>query len=266
MLNSKNNYIVSIALANKAKSNIYQQDIPELEDQFQDIQANLVTRLVESLAQTQTFTHTHLKSLTIKAEQATSAIAKVDITRDQNLFIAFNLRHFTPPPDWKFEACASYYDTGTINTEPGPKVILQNRFTRAQAKLEEAKGLMQTKDQEANGVRVQVAKEIADEKTDVSVLTPVTLSACSLTPYRNIWSYDIKSHNTIRLWYSYRRNSRSYQQRSGVMWGLSSHIISRALHSLYRPRANTVILRSGDWLNKAKPASRVAYLYMHDAK
>ncbi|KAG8867945.1 hypothetical protein FRC20_004488 [Serendipita sp. 405] len=100
------------------------------------------------------------------AEQATSAIAKVDITRDQNLFIAFNLRHFTPPPDWKFEACASYYDTGTINTEPGPKVFLQNRFTRAQAKLEEAKGLMQTKDQEANGVRVQVAKEIADEKTD----------------------------------------------------------------------------------------------------
>ncbi|KAG8818716.1 hypothetical protein FRC19_010366 [Serendipita sp. 401] len=166
MLNSKNNYIVSIALANKAKSNLYQQDIPELEDQFQDIQANLVARLVESLAQTQTFTHTHLKSLTIKAEQATSAIAKVDITRDQNLFIAFNLRHFTPPPDWKFEACASYYDTGTINTEPGPKVFLQNRFTRAQAKLEEAKGLMQTKDQEANGVRVQVAKEIADEKTD----------------------------------------------------------------------------------------------------
>ncbi|KAG8755764.1 hypothetical protein FRC14_003681 [Serendipita sp. 396] len=166
MLNSKNNYIVSIALANKAKSNLYQQDIPELEDQFQDIQANLVARLVESLAQTQTFTHTHLKSLTIKAEQATSAIAKVDITRDQNLFIAFNLRHFTSPPDWKFEACASYYDTGTINTEPGPKVFLQNRFTRAQAKLEEAKGLMQTKDQEANGVRVQVAKEIADEKTD----------------------------------------------------------------------------------------------------
>ncbi len=40
-----------------------------------------------------------------------TAISRIDIVRDQNLFVTFNLRHFTPPPDWKFEVCASYYDT-----------------------------------------------------------------------------------------------------------------------------------------------------------
>jgi hypothetical protein len=66
---------------------------------------------VEILTQTQSFTKSHLNALTIKNETASTAISKIDTTHDQNMFITFNLRHFTAPADWKFEACPSYYDT-----------------------------------------------------------------------------------------------------------------------------------------------------------
>ncbi|KIM26021.1 hypothetical protein M408DRAFT_330805 [Serendipita vermifera MAFF 305830] len=166
MLNSKNNYIVSIAMANKIKSKLYESDIPELEDQFQDVQANLIARLVEILAQTQSFTLNHLASLTTKNDLILTAVNNVDIIRDQNLFITFNLRHFTPPPDWKFEVCASYYDKPNLNVEPAPKVFLQNKLSKAEAKLKEAKEIVQTKEQEANANRVRIPQEKNDEKTD----------------------------------------------------------------------------------------------------
>lgn len=166
MLNSKNQYIVATALANRAKTKLYQQDIPELEDQLQDIQGNLVYRLTEIMTQAQTFTRNHLNALTIKSEQAFHAIERIDITHDQNLFVAFNLRQFTAPPDWKFEPCPSYYDTATINTEPAPKIILQNRLSRAQAKLTEAKAALQAKEQDANSVGIRLPTESADEKAD----------------------------------------------------------------------------------------------------
>lgn len=70
-----------------------------------------MARLVEILTETQNFTKSHLSSLLSKAEHVQSHITAVNITRDQNLFIQFNLRHFTPPPDWKFEVCTAYYDT-----------------------------------------------------------------------------------------------------------------------------------------------------------
>ncbi|KAG8831561.1 hypothetical protein FRC17_002945 [Serendipita sp. 399] len=237
MLNSKNNYVVSIALANKIKSKIYQQDIPELEDQFQDIQANLIRRFVESLVQTQTFTRTHLNSLTVKAEQASSAIAKIDITRDQNLFVSFNLRHFTAPPDWKFEVCASYYDNATINTEPAPKIFLQNRLTRAQAKLAEAKGLMQTKEQEANGLRVQLSKEIADEKSD---------------------KYLEMRHQVTQYSTSVALLEKEIEVLSAALGGSamlvrSSRTISRAQLSLYQRLANIVM-----WVDRVSLVSKTS--------
>jgi hypothetical protein len=49
-----------------------------------------------------------------KADNVQSHITAVNIARDQNLFIQFNLRHFNPPPDWKFEVCTAYYDTVCI--------------------------------------------------------------------------------------------------------------------------------------------------------
>jgi hypothetical protein len=136
---------VAIALANKIKSKLYQSDIPELEnvranlsrriqgthtrfctsnfvsDQMivnqsvspssEDVQANLIARLVEILVQTQSFTSTHLAGLATKNDVALTAINNINTVHDHNMFVAFNLRHFTPPPDWKFEVCASYYDT-----------------------------------------------------------------------------------------------------------------------------------------------------------
>ncbi|PVG02179.1 hypothetical protein CPB86DRAFT_751530 [Serendipita vermifera] len=166
MLNCKNNYIVMTALANKIKSKFYQVDIPDLENQFQDIQINLIRRLVEVLTQTQTFTKSHLNALTIKNETASAAISKIDTTHDQNMFITFNLRHFTAPADWKFEACPSYYDTATLNTEQTPKIFLQNKLAKAQAKLNDAKAIAENKESEASSIKVNVASEDADDKTD----------------------------------------------------------------------------------------------------
>ena len=39
------------------------------------------------------------------------ALGRVDVQKDQELFIEHNIRPFTAPGDWVFEPCSMHYDT-----------------------------------------------------------------------------------------------------------------------------------------------------------
>ncbi|KAF7314469.1 hypothetical protein MKEN_00919900 [Mycena kentingensis (nom. inval.)] len=153
MLNSKNVYLISTAIANSVKVKFYNDDLPALEDQFRTLfypptspdttllpeilLSRLALRFAKILGHAQTIQLTHLDALKDRVVRAEKALGDVNPAKDQALFIEHNLRPFAVPGDWKFEPCAIYHDTDAMNIEPTPKVFLQNKLSRARAKLNE---------------------------------------------------------------------------------------------------------------------------------
>ncbi|KDQ62593.1 hypothetical protein JAAARDRAFT_30501 [Jaapia argillacea MUCL 33604] len=150
MMNAKNTYLISIDIANKTKEKFYSTDLPQLEDQFQSLQTQLLTQFIKILLQAQTLHSSHLESLKNRASSVQTALTQVDPAKDQDLFIDHNVRPFVAPGDWKFEPCQSHYDTGEMNAEPAPKVFLQNKLSRCKTKLQELAPLLQAKRSEVD--------------------------------------------------------------------------------------------------------------------
>ncbi|TFK86863.1 hypothetical protein K466DRAFT_663436 [Polyporus arcularius HHB13444] len=150
MLNSKNAYIISIAVANKVKSKFYDEDLPVLENQFQDLQTRLLNRFVDILKDAQEVQLKHLDTVRSRLTACEAAFGAVDPGADQDLFIDHNIAPFAPPADWAFEPCVSHYDHGEMSVEPAPKVYLQNRLGKCRSKFEELEPVLTSKRKETD--------------------------------------------------------------------------------------------------------------------
>jgi formin-binding protein 1 len=78
---------------------------------IENVQVGLLNKLIKVLLHAQALTGCHferLKSHTISVE---TALGNVDPAKDQELFIEYNIRPFSPLNDWVFEPCSSHYDT-----------------------------------------------------------------------------------------------------------------------------------------------------------
>ncbi|KAI0662254.1 hypothetical protein C8Q70DRAFT_963999 [Cubamyces menziesii] len=162
MLNSKNSYLISIAVANKVKSKFYAEDLPALEDEFQDLQSRLLTSFVEILKQAQDIQLQNLDALRSHLTATEAALDAVSPQADQDLFIDYNVAPFAPPPDWTFEPSSVHYDLGEMSVEPAPKVYLQNRLSRCRAKIEELDVVLNSKRREAEQLKKLVAAYSSD--------------------------------------------------------------------------------------------------------
>ncbi|KAJ6475039.1 hypothetical protein C8R47DRAFT_1143339 [Mycena vitilis] len=148
MLNSKNVYLISTAIANNVKAKFYDEDLPALEDQYQIIQSRLVTRFAAILSHSVALHTKHLEDLKARQAGVEAALGQVDPSRDQDIFIEHNIRPFKPPNDWTFEPCVNHYDTDAMSVESAPKVFLQNKLNRTRTKLQELGPLMDGKRRE----------------------------------------------------------------------------------------------------------------------
>ncbi|PPQ86318.1 hypothetical protein CVT25_005619 [Psilocybe cyanescens] len=181
MLNSKNSYLISIAIANQAKGKFYQEDVPKLEDELRKLlftreflvsdlssealQRCLMERFVKIVAHGQSLQLNHLDSLKLRITDTLAKFEQVDIVKDQDLFIDHNKRVFTAPEDWIFEPCSVHYDTDTMSTEPAPKIFIQNKLRRSREKLQELTPLTESKRAESN----QLSSQLSSYTADVSV-------------------------------------------------------------------------------------------------
>ncbi|KAJ3994622.1 hypothetical protein F5050DRAFT_1772912 [Lentinula boryana] len=148
MLNSKNAYIIAAAIANKIKSKFYSTDLAYLENQLQIIQTRLVNKFTKILLHAQALQMSHLDVLKNRLAGNEARLNEVDPSKDEDLYIEYNIRPFSAPSDWKFEPCANYYDTEEMSVEPDPKTVLQNRLRRSRAKLQELIPVIDNKQRE----------------------------------------------------------------------------------------------------------------------
>lgn len=137
MLNSKNIYIISTATANSVKTKFYTEDLPNLEDSFQELQTRLVMDFVGVMREAQNIQLSHQNISKDRLTAVIAALIEVQPDKDQALFAEYNIHPFSLPDDWVFEPCSNHYDTGDICIDSGPKVLLQNKLARSRAKLRE---------------------------------------------------------------------------------------------------------------------------------
>ncbi|THH27874.1 hypothetical protein EUX98_g6316 [Antrodiella citrinella] len=148
MHNSKNIYLIGTAVANSVKAKFYDSDLPSLEDQFQELQTDLLIKFTKIMVHAQALESSHLDNLKSRVAAAETAFNAIAPLQDQNIFIDHNIRSFFAPPDFVFEPCGVYYDTfaqSEMSIEPAPKVYLQNRLSRCRRKLEELDPILRSK-------------------------------------------------------------------------------------------------------------------------
>ncbi|KAG2010325.1 hypothetical protein CC2G_013159 [Coprinopsis cinerea AmutBmut pab1-1] len=156
MLNSKNVYLISIAIANQVKHRFYSEDLPRLEDEYQRLQTRLIQRFAKILEHCQTLQIQHLDTVKSRIQNVQARLNAVDPVKDEELFINHNIRPFSEPLDWKFEPCAGHYDTDAMSVEPVPKVFIQNKLRRCKEKLQELQPLINAKKSEVGQLERQV--------------------------------------------------------------------------------------------------------------
>ncbi|KAL1760436.1 hypothetical protein FB107DRAFT_203028 [Schizophyllum commune] len=161
MLNSKNNYLISTAVANRAKAKFFEDDLPSLED-VKGLLTRLVQRFSKILLHAQALESAHLDTLKGRVGAVEAAFNGVDTGADQQLFIEYNIRPFAAPPDFKFEPCTNYYDTDEMSVEEQPKIYLQNKLVRSRGKLAEVDAVVDAKRREAQKLRDLVGAYSAD--------------------------------------------------------------------------------------------------------
>ncbi|KDR82365.1 hypothetical protein GALMADRAFT_237644 [Galerina marginata CBS 339.88] len=162
MLNSKNSYLISIAIANRIQRTFYQEDVPRLEDELQALHRRLVLRFVKILTHGQDLHLRHLDTLKSRISDVGTKLGQVDVIQDQDLFIKYNLRTFMAPDDWIFEPCSIHYDTDAISVEPEPKIYIQNKLRRSREKINELTPLMELNRAELKQLSSQVASYTVD--------------------------------------------------------------------------------------------------------
>ncbi|KAI0061488.1 hypothetical protein BV25DRAFT_1805486 [Artomyces pyxidatus] len=153
MYNAKNIYLIATTVANKVKDRFYAEDLPSLENSLssaEKLQTHLLSGLVLTLHQAHNLQLAHHEALKAQASMVDAAANELDTNKDQDLFIEYNLRPFSAPNDWVFEPCATHYDTGELNAEGAPKVVLQNKLSRSRSKLTELRPLLENKRKEAD--------------------------------------------------------------------------------------------------------------------
>ncbi|KAI0693978.1 hypothetical protein BC835DRAFT_1043166 [Cytidiella melzeri] len=150
MYNSKNVYLISTAVVNRLKRKYYTKDLPALEDQLQTLQTQLLTQFSKIIIEAQSLHFRHLDALRTRVSTSEATAKDLDPQRDQDIFIEYNVRQFSPPPDVDFEPCATYYDTNEMNLDPAPKIYLQNRLAKCKQKLSELQPILVSKQRDVD--------------------------------------------------------------------------------------------------------------------
>ncbi|KAF8817208.1 hypothetical protein BYT27DRAFT_7205072 [Phlegmacium glaucopus] len=162
MLSSKNVYLLSTSVANRTKAKFYEEDLPSLENELQAFQRRILESFIRILLHSQKLESSHIDSLNSHIVATEGRLNQVNVPKDQDLFIQYNVRPFIAPTDWKFEPCKIHYDTDVMSIEPAPKVFLQNKLRRCREKLHELTPLTNSKRIELNQLSSRVHSYSSD--------------------------------------------------------------------------------------------------------
>ncbi|KAI9620453.1 hypothetical protein H4Q26_013665 [Puccinia striiformis f. sp. tritici PST-130] len=155
MLSAKNAYLLlsllpmkssggSIMLIFQAWKTIFRYVFHLVIDSFQ------ITILLKTVSQ---LNGKYLELLRTHNENFLIANNTINPQTNQSLFIEYNRRPFTDPPDFIFEPCPIWHDSAEYAlTSPEPKVSLQNRLGQARSKASKLEPTIEAKRHEITGL------------------------------------------------------------------------------------------------------------------
>lgn len=69
-----------------------------------------MNKFAKILLHAQALQISHLDVLKNRLAENETRLNEVNPSKDQDLYIEYNIRPFSAPSDWKFEPCATFYD------------------------------------------------------------------------------------------------------------------------------------------------------------
>ncbi|GAA99401.1 uncharacterized protein L969DRAFT_93862 [Mixia osmundae IAM 14324] len=151
MANTKNAYIVAIAVANAAKDQFFTTDLPSMHNHLQALWNTNIALLIQALERVSALDQKYLSDSTRHQIQISQAVESIDVTADQGTYASYNTRPFTIPANITFEACPIWHDTDFLVVQDEPRTVLQNKFMRSRATLEDLKPKASSKKREVTG-------------------------------------------------------------------------------------------------------------------
>jgi hypothetical protein len=159
--------LVHTEIANREKEKFYRQDLPAFQDKLressdlfyvpvchlsplahqarrlttpfasfrsamsEDLHLSSLSTLHALFTTSQTHTAAHHSTLSSLTESTLASLKTVNLESDINLYIEYNvpIGQWKEPDGWGWEPADGFYEEGTMNLEPGPKIILQNRLS-----------------------------------------------------------------------------------------------------------------------------------------
>ena len=148
-------YLLSTTIANRTKAKYYEEDLPSFENvslisktmifrwrinlgtsyvctskgwhtnndpdysSLEAFQRRILERFVKILMHSQKLESSHLDSLKSHVVATEGRLNEVNVHKDEDIFIQYNVRTFTAPTDWKFEPCQIHHDTVRCRTSMG---------------------------------------------------------------------------------------------------------------------------------------------------
>ena len=154
MNNSKNNYVVSLEVANALKKRYYYTDMPILMDQLQAANEHRIhavkTYMSDYLALETEATTTYQKLIMNILTQ----VKAISPEQDSNTFLHYHRNSaWVEPADFKFEPTLLWKDTPDLVTDEQAKIYLTNKLAKFRLKLEQTLVEIENKHKELDGLR-----------------------------------------------------------------------------------------------------------------
>ncbi|GAA5995348.1 hypothetical protein JCM5350_003960 [Sporobolomyces pararoseus] len=154
---AKNQYLLDIDLSNVAKEKLYNQHLPNLEDDYQALEHSTTLQFVQSLEKMIQIQLESLERIGQTVKNSLEELKKIEPEKDQDTFVnrysGSKLAAWELPPDAVFEECSVWHDTDEFSTSPTSITYLQNVQLKASSRLKEVSPMFETKKRELTGLK-----------------------------------------------------------------------------------------------------------------
>lgn len=137
----KNEYLISISIANRLKDKYYHQDVPELLDYFQELNENRITLLNKLLKNASIIERNSCDKVKEKLHLIDGVIDQNKPELDTLMFIKHNLKEWKEQEDFYFVPSDIWLDDETLVTKEPELTELKKKLNTSRDKYSKYEGL-----------------------------------------------------------------------------------------------------------------------------
>ena len=153
MNNAKNDYLLSVNVANAFKKNYYHNQMPTIMDMMQELNETRVNSIRQLCMEFVQLEQNSLNQILPNLQQSMEAMSAVNAQSDSNLFISYHAADWQEPYDFKFEPTLLWKDTDVLVSDEQSQIYLSNKLAKVEERISILDNDLNMKQRELAGLR-----------------------------------------------------------------------------------------------------------------